>query len=103
MLQKTIIATLLALLSGMPLLKAQTLDTTSADTLISITDSLISEVIREIKKEINEEVTGLKVDIKDGTDNVEIEIIQRDTYRIINANPKPPSKKPDSIGAITAK
>ena len=54
MLQKTIIATLLALLSGIPLLKAQTLDTTSADTLISITDSLISEVIREIKKEINE-------------------------------------------------
>ncbi|MEY3780609.1 MAG: hypothetical protein RLZZ510_592, partial [Bacteroidota bacterium] len=35
MLQKTIIATLLALLSGIPLLKAQTLDTTSADTLIS--------------------------------------------------------------------
>lgn len=89
MLQKTIIATLLALLSGMPLLKAQTLDTTSADTLISITDSLISEVIREIKKEINEEVTGLKVDIKDGMDNVEIEIIQRDTYRIIKRQRKP--------------
>lgn len=52
MLQKTIIATLLALLSGIPLLKAQTLDTTSADTLISITDSLISEVIREIKKKL---------------------------------------------------
>lgn len=89
MLQKTIIATLLALLSGIPLLKAQTLDTTSADTLISITDSLISEVIREIKKEINEEVTGLKVDIKDGMDNVEIEIIQRDTYRIIKRQRKP--------------
>ncbi len=80
MIQKTIIATLLALLSGMPLLKAQTMDTTSVDTLISITDSLISEVIREIKKEIKDEAKDLKVEIKDGINEVEIEIIERESW-----------------------
>jgi hypothetical protein len=89
MIQKTIIATLLALLSGMPLLKAQTMDTTSVDTLISITDSLISEVIREIKKEINEEASNIKIDIKDEMDEIEIEIIERDTYRMVKRKRKP--------------
>ena len=89
MIQKTIIATLLALLSGMPLLKAQTMDTTSVDTLISITDSLISEVIREIKKEIKDEAKDLKVEIKDGINEVEIEIIERDTYRMVKRKRKP--------------
>lgn len=89
MIQKTIIATLFALLSGMPLLKAQTMDTTSVDTLISITDSLISEVIREIKKEINEEASNIKIDIKDEMDEIEIEIIERDTYRMVKRKRKP--------------
>jgi len=89
MIQKTIIATLLALLSGMPLLKAQTMDTTSVDTLISITDSLIGEVIREIKKEINDEAKDLKVEIKDGINEEEIEIIERDTYRMVKRKRKP--------------
>lgn len=89
MTQKTIIATLLALLSGMPLLKAQTMDTTSVDTLISITDSLVSEVIREIKKEINDEVSNIKIDIKDEKDEIEIEIIERDTYRMVKRKRKP--------------
>jgi hypothetical protein len=89
MIQKTIIATLLALLSGMPLLKAQTMDTTSVDTLISITDSLISEVIREIKKEINDEASNIKIDIKDEMDEIEIEIIERDTYRMVKRKRKP--------------
>lgn len=89
MTQKTIIATLLALLSGMPLLKAQTMDTTSVDTLISITDSLISEVIREIKKEINDEASNIKIDIKDEMDEIEIEIIERDTYRMVKRKRKP--------------
>ena len=89
MIQKTIIATLLALLSGMPLLKAQTMDTTSVDTLISITDSLVSEVIREIKKEINDEASNIKIDIKDEMDEIEIEIIERDTYRMVKRKRKP--------------
>ena len=89
MIQKTIIATLLALLSGMPLLKAQTMDTTSVDTLISITDSLISEVIREIKKEIKDEASNIKIDIKDEMDEIEIEIIERDTYRMVKRKRKP--------------
>ena len=89
MIQKTIIATLLALLSGMPLLKAQTMDTTSVDTLISITDSLIGEVIREIKKEINDEASNIKIDIKDEMDEIEIEIIERDTYRMVKRKRKP--------------
>ena len=89
MIQKTIIATLLALLSGAPFLKAQTMDTTSVDTLISITDSLISEVIREIKKEINDEASNIKIDIKDEMDEIEIEIIERDTYRMVKRKRKP--------------
>jgi hypothetical protein len=89
MIQKTIIATLLALLSGAPFLKAQTMDTTSVDTLISITDSLIGEVIREIKKEINDEVSNIKIDIKDEMDEIEIEIIERDTYRMVKSKRKP--------------
>ena len=64
MIQKTIIATLLALLSGAPFLKAQTMDTTSVDTLISITDSLIGEVIREIKKEIKDEASNITDDTR---------------------------------------
>ena len=89
MIQKTIIATLLALLSGAPFLKAQTMDTTSVDTLISITDSLISEVIREIKKEIKDEASNIKIDIKDEMDEIEIEIIERDTYRMVKRKRKP--------------
>ena len=89
MIQKTIIATLLALLSGAPFLKAQTMDTTSVDTLISITDSLIGEVIREIKKEIKDEAKDLKVEIKDEINEVEIEIIERDTYRMVKRKRKP--------------
>jgi hypothetical protein len=89
MIQKTIIATLLALLSGAPFLKAQTMDTTSVDTLISITDSLIGEVIREIKKEINDEASNIKIDIKDEMDEIEIEIIERDTYRMVKRKRKP--------------
>jgi hypothetical protein len=89
MIQKTIITTLLALLSGAPFLKAQTMDTTSVDTLISITDSLIGEVIREIKKEINDEASNIKIDIKDEMDEIEIEIIERDTYRMVKRKRKP--------------
>lgn len=89
MIQKTIIATLLALLSSAPFLKAQTMDTTSVDTLISITDSLISEVIREIKKEIKDEASNIKIDIKDEMDEIEIEIIERDTYRMVKRKRKP--------------
>ena len=89
MIQKTIIATLLALLSGAPFLKAQTMDTTSVDTMISITDSLIGEVIREIKKEINDEASNIKIDIKDEMDEIEIEIIERDTYRMVKRKRKP--------------
>ena len=89
MIQKTIIATLLALLSGAPILRAQTMDTTSVDTLISITDSLIGEVIREIKKEINDEASNIKIDIKDEMDEIEIEIIERDTYRMVKRKRKP--------------
>jgi hypothetical protein len=89
MIQKTIITTLLALLSGAPFLKAQTMDTTSVDTLISITDSLISEVIREIKKEIKDEASNIKIDIKDEMDEIEIEIIERDTYRMVKRKRKP--------------
>lgn len=89
MIQKTIIATLLALLSGAPFLKAQTMDTTSVDTLISITDSLIGEVIREIKKEIKDEASNIKIDIKDEMDEIEIEIIERDTYRMVKRKRKP--------------
>ena len=91
MIQKTIIATLLALLSGAPILRAQTMDTTSVDTLISITDSLIGEVIREIKKEINDEASNIKIDIKDEMDEIEIEIIERDTYRMVKRKRKPQS------------
>lgn len=89
MIQKTIIATLLALLSGAPFLKAQTMDTTSVDTLISITDSLIGEVIREIKKEIKDEASNIKIEIKDEMDEIEIEIIERDTYRMVKRKRKP--------------
>jgi hypothetical protein len=89
MLHKTIIVTLLALLSGAPLLKAQTIDTTSVDTLISITDSLIQEVVREIKKEIKEDANDLKIDIKDVADEIEIEIIDRDTFRMVKRKRKP--------------
>jgi hypothetical protein len=89
MIQKTIIATLLALLSGAPFLKAQTMDTSSVDTLISITDSLVGEVIREIKKEINDEASNIKIDIKDEMDEIEIEIIERDTYRMVKRKRKP--------------
>jgi hypothetical protein len=89
MIQKTIITTLLALLSGAPFLKAQTIDTTSADTLISITDSLIKDVIKEIKKEINDETSNIKIDIKDEMDEIEIEIIERDTYRMVKRKRKP--------------
>ena len=89
MIQKTIITTLLALLSGAPFLKAQTMDTTSVDTLISITDSLIGEVIREIKKEIKDEASNIKIDIKDEMDEIEIEIIERDTYRMVKRKRKP--------------
>ena len=54
MIQKTIITTLLALLSGAPFLKAQTIDTTSADTPISITDSLVWELAKVLKTELKE-------------------------------------------------
>lgn len=89
MIQKTIIATLLALLSGTPLLRSQSIDTTHIDTLISITDSLVSEVIKEIKKEIKEEAIDMKIDIKDGINEIDIEIIDRDTYRIVRRPRKP--------------
>jgi hypothetical protein len=50
---------------------------------------LISEVIREIKKEIKDEAKDLKVEIKDGINEVEIEIIERDTYRMVKRKRKP--------------
>jgi len=89
MIQKTIIATLLALLSGTPLLRSQSIDTTHIDTLISITDSLVAEIIKEIKKEIKEEAIDMKIDIKDGINEIDIEIIDRDTYRIVRRPRKP--------------
>jgi hypothetical protein len=91
MLQKTIIATLLALLSGIPLLQAQQVDTNRIDTLVVITDSLISEVVKEIKKEIKEQAEEIKIDIKEGVDDldIEIEVIDRDTLRYIRKPRKP--------------
>ena len=77
MIQKTIIATLLAFLSGTPLLRSQSIDTIHVDTLISITDSLISEVVKEIKKEIKDEAAEMKIDIKDGINDIHIEIVDR--------------------------
>ena len=89
MIQKTIIATLLALLSGTPLLHSQSIDTSRVDTLISITDSLISEVVKEIKKEIEIEAQDLKIEIKEEFDDIQIEIIERDTVRMIRRSRKP--------------
>ena len=63
MLQKTFIATLLALLSGIPLLKAQTLDTTSADTLISITDSLVWKIVDDIKTDNKIQNTVIAIEL----------------------------------------
>ena len=89
MIQKTIIATLLAFLSGTPLLRSQSIDTIHVDTLLSITDSLISEVVKEIKKEIQDEAAEMKIDIKDGMNDIHIEIVDRDTYHIVRRPRKP--------------
>ena len=89
MIQKTIIATLLAFLSGTPLLRSQSIDTVHVDTLLSVTDSLISAVIEEIKKEIKDEAAEMKIDIKDGMNDIHIEIIDRDTYHIVRRPRKP--------------
>ena len=85
MIQKTIIATLLALLSGAPFLKAQTIDTTSADTLISITDSLVWELAKEIKTELKEKNSPLAILM----DSESMMVIERDTYRMVKRKRKP--------------
>jgi len=85
MIQKTIIATLLALLSGAPLLKAQTIDTTSVDTLISITDSLVWELAKEIKTELKEKNSPLAILM----DSESMMVIERDTYRMVKRKRKP--------------
>lgn len=85
MLQKTIIATLLALLSGMPLLKAQTLDTTSADTLISITDSLVWKIVDDIKTDNKIQNTVIKVILSSD----DIRVVEGDTYRMVKRQRKP--------------
>lgn len=85
MIQKTIIATLLALLSGAPFLKAQTIDTTSADTLISITDSLVWELAKEIKTELKEKNSPLAILM----DSESMMVIEKDTYRMVKRKRKP--------------
>jgi hypothetical protein len=85
MIQKTIIATLLALLSGAPLMKAQTIDTTSVDTLISITDSLVWELAKEIKTELKEKNSPLAILM----DSESMMVIERDTYRMVKRKRKP--------------
>ena len=85
MIQKTIIATLLALLSGAPFLKAQTIDTTSADTLISITDSLVWELAKEIKTELKEKNSPLAILM----DAESMMVIEKDTYRMVKRKRKP--------------
>ena len=85
MLQKTIIATLLALLSGIPLLKAQTLDTTSADTLISITDSLVWKIVDDIKTDNKIQNTVIKVILSSD----DIRVVEGDTYRMVKRQRKP--------------
>lgn len=78
MLHKTIIATLLALLSGAPLLKAQTIDTTSVDTLISITDSLIHKWVNEIDKGIQVQ-EGVIYRMPEDS----MMVFSRDTFRMV--------------------
>jgi len=85
MIQKTIIATLLALLSGAPFLKAQIIDTTSADTLISITDSLVWELAKEIKTELKEKNSPLAILM----DSESMMVIEKDTYRMVKRKRKP--------------
>lgn len=85
MIQKTIITTLLALLSGAPFLKAQTIDTTSADTLISITDSLVWELAKEIKTELKEKNSPLAILM----DSESMMVIEKDTYRMVKRKRKP--------------
>jgi hypothetical protein len=78
MIQKTIITTLLALLSGAPFLKAQTIDTTSADTLISITDSLIHKWVKEIDKGIQVQ-EGVIYRMPEDS----MMVFSRDTFRMV--------------------
>ncbi len=84
MIQKTIITTLLALLSGAPFLKAQTIDTTSADTLISITDSLVWELAKVIKTELKEKNSPLAILM----DSESMMVIEKDTYRMVKRKRK---------------
>jgi hypothetical protein len=84
MIQKTIIATLLALLSGAPFLKAQTIDTTSADTLISITDSLIHKWVKEIDKGIQVQ-EGVIYSMPEDS----MMVFSRDTFRMVKRKRKP--------------
>ncbi|MFM2334604.1 MAG: hypothetical protein RIS91_607 [Bacteroidota bacterium] len=84
MLHKTIIATLLALLSGSPLLKAQTIDTTSVDTLISITDSLIHKWVKEIDKGIQVQ-EGVIYRMPEDS----MMVFSRDTFRMVKRKRKP--------------
>jgi hypothetical protein len=84
MLHKTIIATLLALLSGAPLLKAQTIDTTSVDTLISITDSLIHKWVKEIDKGIQVQ-EGVIYRMPEDS----MMVFSRDTFRMVKRKRKP--------------
>jgi len=84
MLHKSIIATLLALLSGAPLLKAQTIDTTSVDTLISITDSLIHKWVKEIDKGIQVQ-EGVIYRMPEDS----MMVFSRDTFRMVKRKRKP--------------
>ncbi len=85
MIQKTIIATLLALLSGAPFLKAQTMDTTSVDTLISITDSLVWKIMDEIKTD--NKIQNPVINVILSSDD--IRVVEGDTYRIVRRPRKP--------------
>ena len=85
MIQKTIIATLLALLSGAPFLKAQTMDTTSVDTLISITDSLVWKIVDEIKTD--NKIQNPVINVILSSDD--IRVVEGDTYRMVKRKRKP--------------
>lgn len=85
MIQKTIIATLLALLSGAPFLRAQTMDTTSVDTLISITDSLVWKIVDEIKTDNKIQNPVIKVILSSD----DIRVVEGDTYRMAKRKRKP--------------
>lgn len=77
MIQKTIIATLLALLGGTPFLRSQSIDT------LSIGDSPLNEVIKEIKKETKEQGEIIYRMPEDS-----MMVLSRDTFRMVKRKRK---------------